>query len=294
VLASRLTTLGHWLTDLYLLAAVLLLAGMTVMYNAFEDNPHLAAAAGCEEIEPDYVLREGTGPDGTYSIVGLPGDGVISAISGGKGDGYLTSERLALPWVPQASPGGSNVISEINPPETAITYGHDPALERVITRFVRVVDPEGKLVSDAWLWPMRVREQNPEGHGEYRVSGLRPTQTMRVDAVHEGRKLAGTVTVDADKDVTAELKLQPMASVIGRVVQEDGQPLANLQVSLRQSRLKSSVTDSLGRFRVEGLTPGRPMIAVISRDRRFLGRIESLTLKPGEVRDLGDVTVGKQ
>ena len=69
-----------------------------VMYNAFEDNPHLAAAPGYEEIVPDYVLRDRTGTDGTYRIVGLPGHGVISATFRGKGDGYLTRRGLRFLW----------------------------------------------------------------------------------------------------------------------------------------------------------------------------------------------------
>ena len=185
------------------------------------------------------------------------------------------------------------MIAEVNLPETAITYRHDLALERGITRLVRVVDSEGKMVSDAWLWPTGVPNKIHQGMASTWCRGSDPRRRC-ADAVHEGRKLAGTVTVNADKDVTAELKLQPMAGVIGRVLDEDGQPRANLHVSLLQSQRKSGVTDSHGRFRVDGLTPGSPMIAVISRDQRFLARIESLTLKPGEVRDLGDVKVRKQ
>ena len=75
------------------------------MYNAFEDNPHLAEAPGYEEIVPDYVLRERTGTDGTYHIVGLPGHGVFSAVFRGKGDGYLTRERLALSFGPSRIAG---------------------------------------------------------------------------------------------------------------------------------------------------------------------------------------------
>ena len=133
-----------------------------VMYNAFEDNPHLAEAPGYDEIVPDYVCARGR--DQTARTTSWPSRPWRHLGDLPRQGGWLShAERgLRFPLVPHASLGGSNMIAEVNLPETAITYRHDLALDE-ITRLVRVVDSEGKMVSDAWLWPTVVRNKIHQG-----------------------------------------------------------------------------------------------------------------------------------
>jgi hypothetical protein len=52
--------------------------------------------------------------------------------------------------------------------------------------------------------------------------------------------------------------------------------------------------DGKGRFRIERLVPGQRYRAKICRDAGVAGMaLENLVLKPGEVKDLGDIRTGK-
>ena len=52
--------------------------------------------------------------------------------------------------------------------------------------------------------------------------------------------------------------------------------------------------DGEGRFRIERLVPGQRYRAKVYRDAGVAGMaFENLVLKPGEVKDLGDIRTGK-
>jgi hypothetical protein len=101
-----------------------------------------------------------------------------------------------------------------------------------------------------------------------------------------------------------ELKLAPTATIKGRFLDLEGQPIAGATVYdgyaddvgreltrfLKPPRapLKS---DADGRFEVPGIVPGLPLYLDASKDRKSLigePRIGTLTLKPGETLDLGE------
>ncbi len=267
-----------------------------VEYNAFRDNPHLAEAPGFER-----ALVHGryqTEPDGSFRIVGLPGRGLVSAVFLGRSDQYLEWIGLGgipreVPLVPNGLPLGFNTFSEIEPSTYAMTVHCDLRLERGIAQNLRVVDPQGQPTAGARIhghihtsdW------SQPQATAEFRVEGLRRGETRRLLALLEDRRLAGWVEFRADGQETVELKLQPWATVVGRLVDADGDPQPHVDLVPRPRYEDTFTTDSMGRFRIEGLAPGEPIEIWVSPMVGFLsGKIvEGRVLAVGEIKDLGDV-----
>ena len=113
----------------------------------------------------------------------------------------------------------------------------------------------------------------------------------------------GSVYLKGDEAGPLTLRLQPWGTIIGRIVDEDGQPRDGVWIGSRydddpqRSVLPTSDspipirTGRDGRFRVEGLVPGVQYgaDALEMPNRKILGDVfRDLTVAPGEVKDLGD------
>src|SRR5262249_23523817 len=89
-----------------------------------------------------------------------------------------------------------------------------------------------------------------------------------------GHATEGSIlTVQPGQDVNDLLfRMQPSAVISGRVVDEDGGPLANFGVSLLRKRpgrgrepevVRNDRTNDLGEYRFGGLFPGQYLVAVV-------------------------------
>jgi protocatechuate 3,4-dioxygenase beta subunit len=97
--------------------------------------------------------------------------------------------------------------------------------------------------------------------------------------------------------------LQKAAVITGRLLDADGEPIANTQVSGaidgNQLDLKGGwdgffhcKTDNEGRFHIAGLVPGVKLSARVTRNYQTVGQIfEHAAFSAGEERDLGNVRV---
>jgi hypothetical protein len=116
------------------------------------------------------------------------------------------------------------------------------------------------------------------------------------------------VLVKGDEPQGFTVRLEPAAVITGRLFDEDGIPLAGARIAgdikAGQFNLRFgwagffwSQTDKDGRFRVEDLIAGVKLGARLHHDSKPVNKkvgdvvFDQLTLKPGEVRDLGDVHV---
>jgi hypothetical protein len=87
--------------------------------------------------------------------------------------------------------------------------------------------------------------------------------------------------------------------VKGRVVGAQGEPLSGVEVTGMDRPRFDPVDGGIGpgvpvgedgRFRIEGLVPGRRYTFRVVRRRYGLGTlVDGLTIAPGEARDLGDI-----
>src|SRR5207244_11774977 len=103
------------------------------------------------------------------------------------------------------------------------------------------------------------------------------------------------------RGATPTVKLQPWGGVTGRCVDEDGRPVVGVRLLLHypdgghfQAALEEFdflpapvLTDRDGRFRAEGLMPGRK----VQLSRPATAKPPAWTARPGEVHGLGTLSV---
>ena len=90
------------------------------------------------------------------------------------------------------------------------------------------------------------------------MEALRPDEIRPLVVFHEALKLAGWIDVRADEEGITELKLEPWGTVIGRLVDEDGGARAKVDIHLRRATRLPGHDGCQGRFRIDGLVPGKP------------------------------------
>jgi len=116
--------------------------------------------------------------------------------------------------------------------------------------------------------------------------------------LHKERGLGAHLTLRGDEKIAPTVKLEPLGTLRGRILDEDGQPKALVRIRLfqRPGRLPNEpiITEKDGTFRFESVIPGLELSLVASEKatRLSLGDEQkrgSLSLRPGEEKDLGDL-----
>ncbi len=178
-------------------------------------------------------------------------------------------------------------------------------------RRVSLVDPGGKPVEGAQTWiaqgilqPHRLTPRS----SSLLLTGLHPDRVRRITFLKEDRQLIGFLLAQGDDEAPATVRMAPWSAVTGRIVDENGKPLPIRtpeekrppsislfgQGNLRGNPDSGVVTDTEGRFRIDQLVPGLRYSAEIywyqTRALNDQG-IENVVLRPGEVRDLGDIRI---
>ncbi len=255
--------------------------------------------------------------DGTFRFVAAPRRAILAFRT--YGDKYPIAREAATIRLPGGdSPANYHAFAEINP-----KLGDDPVKVKFILSAGRIVkgklvDPEGRpLTGGALASGLRSDSHlEPEGleAADFTVLDLhRPRLLCFVNA----KKLAGSAVVRGDEKGPITVKMQPWATVSGRLLDADGKPIANAdlrftQIPVREPGQPMSLdtglhvvqhfagqpsldprTDEQGRFRVERLVPGlKYNLARIELGAQIQWEglvFANLVLKPGESKDLGDV-----
>jgi hypothetical protein len=242
----------------------------------------------------------------------------LRPVDRGKGIGDFGSNetyRTAL--------SGYHAYRYIDPPAGAGPFDADLELARGLSREGRLVGPDGQPVAGAIACGLGARWgniQTLDSASTFEVRGLEPGHPRLLIFTHKDRKLVGSVLLgDEEMKSTAplELKLVPAGAITGRIVDEDGQPLAEARLHLkmyepnRRMNLphgprtfwpcnETFTTDAMGRFRAEGFVPGVATdisVADPNAQASFAylptldtgGALRNLAVPPGQVRDIGDV-----
>jgi RNA polymerase sigma factor (sigma-70 family) len=273
--------------------------------------------------------------DGSYLGVALPGPGVVLAKTprkAGYRPAHVDPKAFFAPgktdWTPQemiTAYGTQDTLS------VATFYGgawldqHDYAaivlvnpaegtkpLDLAATvvpdkpRQVTLLDAEGRPVVGVQTTGLTYHPWDHEPRlraATFPITGLHPERARRITFVKEDGKLIGFLLARGDGDAPYTVRMQPWATVTGRVLDEDGKPQPQASVSASTARefaahddpsagiFPGATTDEHGRFRAERIVPGQSYGATI-----YLGigrasgpTFEGLQLAPGEVRDLGDL-----
>jgi Protein of unknown function (DUF1583) len=174
------------------------------------------------------------------------------------------------------------------------------------TVVIKVIEPGGEVLSGVTSYGLN-------GPGS---SVLTPGKAIELVAIapqkgkkrlvwfaHEGKKLAGAVTISGDSTGPYTAKLVPWAVVTGRVVDKDKKPRAGLVFHIQAGETSlmvdidsfahwSGPVGSDGLFRVERIVPGLMTTALIVEPAIHYGhRAPALKPKPGETIDLGTLVV---
>lgn len=182
-------------------------------------------------------------------------------------------------------------------------------LDRGRTVTVKIEDNDGKPLNGTTVagveagWPT----PSPIKDSTCTIFALDPKKPRRILLLHAERKLAGSLTVRGDEKEPPVVRLRQAGSVIGRILDRDGQPLAGANIDLSSPDRSASElyrrlrqhrpmirTDKDGRFRVEGIVPDVKFTLGITQGRTFFigePRIGARQVKAGETLDLGDVRV---
>ncbi len=158
-----------------------------------------------------------------------------------------------------------------------------------------ILDADGKAVAGVRVKGLKRWEGKTLATEKFTVHGVNPLRPRRLHFIHEDRRLIGTVEVKGTETKALTVRLQPWAAVRGRLIDADGQPLRNAEVYANEFLLENGRTDAEGRFRLEGLIPGRRYDFTYEKRKLSVSGslIKGFLGKPGEVRDLGDVRANR-
>jgi RNA polymerase sigma factor (sigma-70 family) len=262
-----------------------------------------------------------TGPDGSYALTVLPGPGVIG-VAGPRPELFMPAlmtlkERKdffkgTLPDPPdemvlfQDGGGGLrgvlsqdnfNALVLLNQGEKETALVKDVTLDPGNVIKGRVVGPDGRPVTGVTVFGLtRLFDKETLKGAEFTVR-LNPRVKSRPLVFYHKEKNLGFFVNGLGGDAAGPLtvKLQPCGSAFGRVVDEDGKPVAGLRVHVSGvvgvSNLAKSpivVTDKEGRFRAEGLVPGPTYYVMRAGPLTTLGAV---SVEPGKNKDMGDVKI---
>ena len=276
------------------------------------DNPHVNEYPGFLDSRATTVYPD---EDGRFAIAALPGRGMLG-VRGGS-ERYLrgvgaeairkpgTSARASLPAYPGFPFAGNyHLVAAFDAGSgsepVALELQLDPG--RVVS--VTVLDPDGQPIPGCRAFGTRSMtywDRRPLDSATFEVTGLDPRQTRHVMLYHEGRRLGGSTVIEKDQDGPVTVRLQPIGVVTGRLVDEDGQPMTKLEL-INDGFLDDEPDEGVfhrpcpvdrdGRFRIE-VIPGLGYRAgAQTEEHRIIGKVlAKLTLGPGEVKDVGDLTV---
>jgi RNA polymerase sigma factor (sigma-70 family) len=270
-----------------------------IEYFCFVDNP------GAKEVVGLYPFNmRHTEHDGSYRIAALPGRGLITVR--GAQDHYIMgvgAERIsrspedkqsdffsAHPYFP--TPVNYHALVEIapKPGDESITCD----VQLVAGRSLRgtVFDPDGKPLDEVRVAGLRDMGYWSKSGAQFTVESLQSNKPRLLQFVHDSRKLSGFLSLKGDEKGPLSLRLQPWGILIGRLITDQGEPLAGANVGCGALGAK---TGKDGRFRIEGLAAGLKYDLFISKDfyvREVVGgRPKGLTIKAGDTRDLGELRI---
>jgi RNA polymerase sigma factor (sigma-70 family) len=258
-----------------------------------------------------------TAPDGSYALTVLPGPGLIGVV-GPNPDAYMPAfvslkERNDFFKIPLAmnrdetyfvpavggNAGGApltqdayNALVLLEPGESDKELVQDVALELPQERKGRVIGPDDQPIAGVevrGLLPRWYVVETLKGP-EFTVRGLNPRSNRQLTFHHKEKNLGFFVKElrgAASEPLT--VKLQPCGSVSGRIVDQDGQPVAGVRIPGGVGGSVDVITDKEGRFHAEGLVPG--VEYHLMRPKVVATVLVTVVVEPGKNKDLGDLKI---
>jgi hypothetical protein len=203
---------------------------------------------------------------------------------------------------------GANAYRVINPPTDGKSGTYDLQLDPGLTQTGTVLGPDGQPLPGVLVSGLRPFDSGPLTlqTATFTVLALNGHDPRALFFLDKERKLGGHLTLRGDEKIAPTVKLEPLGTLRGRILDEDGQPRARVQVQLSYAgtivprpvqwwdlRREPTTTDTNGCFRIEYLIPGVELLLHCREKNRFLRcgeeDMRGLSLRPGEDKDVGDI-----
>jgi RNA polymerase sigma factor (sigma-70 family) len=291
-----------------------------VEYFLFSDNTAYVEGAG--DTREGGPISTRTSEDGSYSLVGLPGRGVVAAKAwSARADRYIVAagaERIqgangdfafsTYPYCLGATRFHS--LKEINPAKNADSVVCDIALDPGKTVTGTVLGPDGKPLTGAsvegpsGIW---ARDRLKLKTARFTLTAINPNFPQNFPQwtffFHKEKQLGAAVRLTGNEPKDFTVRLRPCATITGRIVDSDGRPRPGLALAgflgvWQREPLAGwggfwgVKTDRQGRFRITGLIPGLKWQAILIDEGDMFGPLlRNVTFQPGETKDLGDLRI---
>ena len=297
-----------------------------VAYAALRDNPHWNRVPGFQSPSgPNYPMpNHPSQADGRFRLVAPPGRGFLVAYIQYQPDRYIPAgvpskgrpgapadalemryDSVPFELFAQNFPAVQPV--DIAPGTASINY--DLTFDSGGVRTGIVLDREGKPLEGASMIGEIYRNASnflPLAGPQFTVYGLSasPLLTRTLIFRHQGKGLGKTVQVGPNDRDPIEVRLEPTATITGRLLDAAEQPLVGVEVCVwrlideptRQTHQDffpplQANTDQAGCFRIDGIVPGlKQNIQAKGLKSGHSGFIlEDWTPKTGEFMALGDI-----
>ncbi len=306
-----------------------------VQYTPARRNPLWAEAVAPYNpgliLPPIWARAPSTGKDGFIQFVAYPGHGAIIAQAGWAGGGPYLKARLdpedeKKGYYPlgkgEPNNGFLNIangykVIDTDKTDKPLTFDIELTSGRALKG--TLVGPDARPVTGAtaygltfdaaalgrtdWDPPLAPEVLKADA---FTALGLYPKEPRTLSFAHKGRKLVGHVIVDGTEKGPLTVRLEPWGELTGRLVDEQGKPLAGVVLRLHYPELPRPGflwretefrTDQQGRFRVEGLLPRlRHGLALVADPKQKVTlsageALAGLSAAAGEVKNLGEVRV---
>jgi RNA polymerase sigma factor (sigma-70 family) len=282
-----------------------------VEYYPLFPNPHSSRLTYCLAMPASSAIIR---PDGSYSLVVLPGPGVV-CVAASPRDSYTVArvddKELADLFHDGLNHGGNrglhtavgpdrarvlgvnkfSAVALINPNETAEMPALDLTLPPAGTVQGCLIGPDGAPLAGVEVVGLTaLPDEEMLDTASFTVTGLNPRRSRDLFFHHRGRELGKVVTIPGDQKEPLTVQLDPCGSIVGRLLNQRGNPMPGITVWLRGGRGLEipSQTDRDGRFRGSVPTGQKYSLGVQGPGAlvRDPGPVE---VQSGRTTDLGDL-----
>ncbi len=292
-----------------------------VGYLALPDNPNLKDFADLGK--PQFIASDPgrTKDDGSFTVLAIPGPGVLNATADDDLH-YLRTETEVPKSLGGSIPEQWHTLVPIAPSEEdAQSTVRDIILEPARSRNGTVVGPDGKPLAGARYAGLSSIVQLHFGRdttmetASFTVGGLAPKGSRNLVFIHAEKKLAKIESVRGADEKPLTVRLEPMGTLTGRILDANGQPRSQLQVAVMLPVQREDykdlpleilydypawakilnrevTTDAEGRFRAEALVPGLKYLLNVKEDGAILDSLtREVAVESSKTKDLGNLKI---
>ncbi len=210
--------------------------------------PEFVRSKRRQHMEGNQRRRYQTDAQGNFKLVALPGPGLISVSAyeenflKGIGDSEIhvpvkNGSYETYHGPADFGPGGSNAIKEINPLAEARMVWCDFALVPGESVHLTLIDPEGRPAPGCFGLSIHSADVNgwePVMDSTAEVTGLERDETRRIWILDRERKLGKCLDLKpGNRPRELTVKLEPCATLTGRLVDSAGKSLKGILVCAR-------------------------------------------------------------